>query len=133
MCIGLAIEIFRIVKQQCQINKKKYLWNSLLSNPESMLCEFWLVHFLILMHMSFIFQADQRVLRQLIVTYLPELDSILKEHDIGELFVCAVKKKSLSAYDLGTDLCVQGSLFAVCFTKPSLITCPLPFVLQNPP
>lgn len=28
-------------------------------------------------------QADQRVLRQLVVTYLPEIDNKLKEHDIG--------------------------------------------------
>lgn len=29
-------------------------------------------------------QADQRVLRQLIVTYLPDIDLVLKEHDIGK-------------------------------------------------
>ena len=31
----------------------------------------------------FFCQADQRVLRQLIVSYLPKLDESLKEHDIG--------------------------------------------------
>ena len=71
------------------------------------------------MHMSFIFQADQRVLRQLIVTYLPELDSILKEHDIGELFVCAVKKK-VCLLMIWEQACV--------FRVLSLL-----FVLQNPP
>lgn len=30
-------------------------------------------------------QTDQRVLRQLIVQYLPALDRLLQEHDIGEL------------------------------------------------
>ena len=30
-------------------------------------------------------QADQRVLRQFVVTYLPETDHVLKEHDIGKL------------------------------------------------
>lgn len=29
-------------------------------------------------------QTDQRVLRQLIVQYLPALDRLLQEHDIGE-------------------------------------------------
>lgn len=29
-------------------------------------------------------QTDQRVLRQLIVQYLPRLDKLLQEHDIGE-------------------------------------------------
>lgn len=29
-------------------------------------------------------QTDQRVLRQLIVQYLPSLDRLLQEHDIGE-------------------------------------------------
>lgn len=29
-------------------------------------------------------QADQRVLRQLIVSYLPHTDEQLKEHDIGK-------------------------------------------------
>lgn len=29
-------------------------------------------------------QTDQRVLRQLIVQYLPRLDQLLQEHDIGE-------------------------------------------------
>lgn len=29
-------------------------------------------------------QTDQRVLRQLIVQYLPRLDRLLQEHDIGE-------------------------------------------------
>ncbi len=28
-------------------------------------------------------QADQRVLRQLMVSYLPEIDQLLKSHDIG--------------------------------------------------
>lgn len=32
-------------------------------------------------------QADQRVLRQLLVNYLPDLDLKLKEHDIGEAVV----------------------------------------------
>ena len=32
-----------------------------------------------------ILQADQRVLRQLIVSYLPKLDESLKEHDIGKI------------------------------------------------
>lgn len=31
------------------------------------------------------YQADQRVLRQLIVTYLPDTDLVLKEHDIGKI------------------------------------------------
>lgn len=30
-------------------------------------------------------QTDQRVLRQLIVQYLPRLDQLLQEHDIGEM------------------------------------------------
>lgn len=30
-------------------------------------------------------QTDQRVLRQLIVQYLPRLDHLLQEHDIGEI------------------------------------------------
>lgn len=30
-------------------------------------------------------QTDQRVLRQLIVQYLPSLDQLLQEHDIGEI------------------------------------------------
>lgn len=30
-------------------------------------------------------QADQRVLRQLLPNYVPEVDRILREHDIGEL------------------------------------------------
>lgn len=29
-------------------------------------------------------QTDQRVLRHLIVQYLPQLDKLLQEHDIGE-------------------------------------------------
>ena len=29
-------------------------------------------------------QADQRVLRQLMVSYLPEIDQLLKSHDIGK-------------------------------------------------
>ena len=28
-------------------------------------------------------QVDQRVLRQLIANYMPELDDVMKEHDIG--------------------------------------------------
>lgn len=34
---------------------------------------------------GFFLQADQRVLRELIVSYLPDLDAVLKEHDIGML------------------------------------------------
>ena len=34
--------------------------------------------------LNFFPQADQRVLRQLIVSYLPPVDEKLKEHDIGE-------------------------------------------------
>ena len=30
-------------------------------------------------------QADQRVLRQLVSQYLPQLDAVLLEHDIGKL------------------------------------------------
>lgn len=33
--------------------------------------------------LGFLLQADQRVLRELIVSYLPDLDAVLKEHDIG--------------------------------------------------
>ena len=32
-------------------------------------------------------QADQRVLRQLIVSYLPNLDMLLREHDIGMMLI----------------------------------------------
>lgn len=32
----------------------------------------------------FFLQADQRVLRQLITSYLPDADLVLKEHDIGK-------------------------------------------------
>jgi hypothetical protein len=35
--------------------------------------------------LSFILQADQRVLRQLITSYLPDTDLVLKEHDIGKI------------------------------------------------
>lgn len=31
-------------------------------------------------------QADQRVLRQLIIQYLPSIDHLLQEHDIGKNF-----------------------------------------------
>lgn len=35
-------------------------------------------------------QTDQRVLRQLIVQYLPRLDQLLQEHDIGKTRAAAV-------------------------------------------
>ena len=43
----------------------------------------WSVHLLVFYFLSP--QADQRVLRQLIVSYLARIDEKLKEHDIGEL------------------------------------------------
>ena len=40
------------------------------------------------------FQADQRVLRQLIVNHLPDVDGVLKEHDIGkDIIICIIKYK----------------------------------------
>lgn len=43
-------------------------------------------------------QTDQRVLRQLIVQYLPALDRLLQEHDIGkgERVVLGVKESNMS-------------------------------------
>jgi len=35
--------------------------------------------------MVFCVKADQRVLRHLISSYLPDIDTALKQHDIGEL------------------------------------------------
>jgi len=35
--------------------------------------------------MVFCVKADQRVLRHLISSYLPDIDAALKQHDIGEL------------------------------------------------
>ena len=39
----------------------------------------------------YVMKADQRVLRQLIVSYLPKLDESLKEHDIGKVNFTKVK------------------------------------------
>ena len=34
-------------------------------------------------------QADQRVMRHLIISYLPDIDLVLKEHDIGiDVYIC---------------------------------------------
>lgn len=43
-------------------------------------------HFVILL-----LQADQKVMRQLLINYLPDLDLVLKEHDIGN-YILSVKK-----------------------------------------
>lgn len=45
-------------------------------------------------------QTDQRVLRQLIVQYLPALDRLLQEHDIGkgERVVLGVKESNMSVW-----------------------------------
>lgn len=50
-------------------------------------------------------QTDQRVLRQLIVQYLPALDRLLQEHDIGE-------DRAIPPCEGGRDNCCPSDLAA---------------------
>lgn len=43
-------------------------------------------------------QADQKVMRQLLINYLPDLDLVLKEHDIGNYILGLNKCPGLKLY-----------------------------------
>jgi len=62
-------------------------------------------------------KADQRVLRHLIASYIPEVDTALKQHDIGQLIsgfysliihtfgICACSVCTRGSHQIITDIC----------------------------